>query len=113
MAIYIDKHFYSELFVEKKVNHYDKVYKILFDTIWPNSKNFEMFLTSSETSLKIQYAKKIYEDFTLINNTFLPPFTILNVLEDQYNNLKTKSTLFLLKKRKTRLDTSFIFHNIV
>lgn len=95
MGIYIDKHFYSELFLEKKVNHYDKVYKILFDTIWPNSKNFEMFLSSSDTSLKIQYAKRIYEDFTLINNTFLPPFTILKVLGDQYNNLKTESSGYI------------------
>lgn len=109
MGVYIDKHFCSELFVEKKVNHYDTVYKILFDTIWPNSQNFVMFLSSSETSLKIEYAKKIYENFTLINNTFLPPFTILKVLEDQYRNLKTNSNGYIPQDHVIHSINLYIF----
>ncbi|MBQ8299848.1 MAG: hypothetical protein IJX99_08390 [Clostridia bacterium] len=91
MSIYIDKHFYSDLFITKKVNCYNKFYSLLFNTIWPRTENFKNFLSSSDVSLKIEYAKKIYEDFTLVNNTFLPPFTILNVLEDQYKNIETQS----------------------
>ncbi len=91
MGIYIDKHFYSDLFLEKKVNWFNDIYLSLFNTIWPRSKNFELFLTSSDTSLKIEYAKKIYQDFSLVNDIFLPSFTVFNVLEDQYLNLKNSS----------------------
>ena len=87
MGIFIDRHFYSELFEEKKVNCHHEMYLLLFNTIWPRSKNFEQFLSSSEISLKTEYAKKIYEDFAFINNVFLPSFTILNVLNDQYHDL--------------------------
>ena len=92
MGIFIDNHFYSDLFKEKKVNHYNELYLLLFDTIWPRSQNFERFLTSSDTSLKIEYAKKIYKDFSFVNDIFLPPFTILNVLDDQYKNFRISDT---------------------
>ena len=95
MGIYIDQHFYTELFEKKEVKNYNKIYSLLYDTIWPQSKNFELFLSSSENSLKLEYAKKIYENFAFINDVFLPPFTILNVLDDQYHNLKDQSVGYI------------------
>lgn len=95
MGVYIDQRFYSELLERKSVKKHNKIYLLLFDTIWPQSRNFELFLSSSENSLKIEYAKKIYESFAFINDIFLPPFTILNVLNDQYHDLKEHSSGYI------------------
>lgn len=95
MSIIIDKHFYSDLFQEKKVGLHNNMYLLLFDTIWPSVDNFKSFLQSSDSSLKIEYAKKIYDSCTFVNNLFLPPFTVLNVLSDQYQNFETNSEKYV------------------
>lgn len=94
MGIIIDNHFYTDLFVEKKVNYYNELYLMLFDCIWPSQENFKNFLQASDNTLKIQYAKKIYEDIAFDNDLFLPSFTILNVLEDQYRQFYTDNNKF-------------------
>lgn len=38
---------------------------MLFDCIWPSQENLKNFLQASDNTLKIQYAKKIYEDIAL------------------------------------------------
>lgn len=94
MSIIIDNHFYTDLFVERKVNYYNELYLMLFNCIWPSQENFKFFLQSSDNTLKIQYAKKIYEDIAFDNDLFLPSFTILNVLEDQYRQFYTDNNKF-------------------
>ena len=88
MSIIVDKHFYSDLFEEKKVNCHKKAYLLLFNKIWPSIENFKTFLKSSDTSLKMEASKKIYEDFAFIGNLFIPPFAVKNVLRDQTYDLK-------------------------
>lgn len=66
MGIIIDNHFYTDLFVEKKVNYYNELYLMLFDCIWPSQENFKNFLQASDNTLKIQYAKKYMKTLLLI-----------------------------------------------
>lgn len=108
MGIYIDQRFYSELFESKEVNYNSKLYILLFDTIWPHSKNFELFLSSSDYSLKLEFAKKIFEDLSLINNIFLPPFTILNILNDQYHNLFDSSEGYVSQDHAVHCINTYI-----
>lgn len=95
MSIVIDNHFYDDLFEKKQVNCFNKQYILLFDTIWPCEDHFKDFLLSSDVSLKIDIAKKIYKDLTFTNNVFLPSFTILNVLDEQNKNLNDGSKNFV------------------
>ena len=94
MSIIIDNHFYDDLFEKKQVNCFNKQYMLLFDTIWPCEEHFKDFLLSSDVSLKIEIAKKIYKDLAFANNIFLPSFTILNVLDDQNKDLNDGSKTF-------------------
>lgn len=95
MGLYIDKQFYSELFDEKVVKINNRIYIMLFDKIWPRAENFMSFLTSSEPSLKIKYAKEIYKSFTCISDIFLPSFSMLNVLNDQYFDFDEKNSKYV------------------
>ncbi len=70
MGHIIDKHFYDELFVEKKVSCYKDIYLYLYNEIWPSAKDFEKFLISTETSLKLDTAKRIYEIYSIETKHF-------------------------------------------
>lgn len=91
MSLIIDKHFFQDLFKNKKVDYYNKFYQIMYDTIWPSEESFVNFLNSSDIALKIQFSKEIYNNFTFSNDLSLPSSIVLSVLNDQYLHLKNDS----------------------
>lgn len=88
MGLYIDNHFLSVLFHDKKMNYSNSLYKLFFDTIWPRSELFIQFLESSDVSLKTMCAKKIFMNISFVSDCYMPSFIYLNILNDQYYELK-------------------------
>ena len=95
MGRIIDNHLSNVLFLEKKVNYHNDIYNLLYGIIWPTADNFLQFLSSSDISLKIKYAKRIYDDFALSNDLFLPPALMRDVLQDQINKLNLISGQYI------------------
>lgn len=87
----IDKILYDLLFEKREVKISNATYNYMFDKIWPQYKNFEYFLLSSENTLKIEFAKKIYKSLILSNDVFIPSSLINEVLNDQYIYLTSKN----------------------
>lgn len=83
----IDIRFLRELFREKEVTLNNNEYKELYKYIWPCEKEFILFLKSSDPSLKLDYAKKIYDFFQTNSNIFIPLNAINNVIDFQSSSL--------------------------
>ena len=58
MGHIIDKHFYDELFVEKRLVVIKTFIYTYIMRFGHQRKDFEKFLISTETSLKLRYSKK-------------------------------------------------------
>lgn len=91
MSLTIDEHFFQDLFINKKVDYYGKFYLLMYDIIWPSEESFINFLNSSDISLKIQFSKEIYNNFTFSNDLSLPSSIVLSVLNDQYKDYENES----------------------
>lgn len=95
MSLIIDKHFFTDLFKNKKVSCFSQFYLMMYDIIWPSEENFINFLNSSDNSLKIQFSKKIYDTLTFSNDLSIPSSIVLSVLDDQYKNFKSNSNDYI------------------
>ena len=84
----INKRFLEEMFQNKKVICDPDVYLALYDDIWPCEKYFKQFLASTDTSVKIQCAKKIFYYFNMYNEILVPDFFIDELISIQQHNLK-------------------------
>ncbi len=83
----LNKRLLSELFLQKEVSCSQKEYRQLYYKIWPCEEYFKEFLLCSNTDLKIEYGKKIYESLRVFDDIFLPEFIVNNVLELQFSKL--------------------------
>ncbi len=83
----LNKRLLSELFLQKEVSCSQNEYRQLYYRIWPCEEYFKEFLLCTNTDLKIEYGKKIYESLRAFDDFFLPKFIVNNVLELQFSKL--------------------------
>lgn len=76
-----------DLFIEKKVYINNNLYTELYDYIWKSDELFVGFLSHSDPSIKLDYAKKIYSFLQANNDIFLPLSMLDNIIEFQNSNL--------------------------
>lgn len=91
----INNRFLNELFINKKVSYYSKYYLSNYNYIWFNSNNFEKFLSGSDLTQKLDYAKKIYFDLQLYDELFMPDFYINNIIGLQQHELKKSNEFYV------------------
>lgn len=84
----IDERLYDELFEKKHVNCQIELYRLLYNLIWPCEDLFKQFLISTDTSVKIKYAKKIFYVFNSRNEILFPDFIINELISVQQYDLK-------------------------
>lgn len=83
----INQRFLHDLFFEKKVSINVDLYLKLYDYIWKSEDLFVGFLSHSDPSIKLDYAKKIYSFLQSNNDIFLPLSMVESIIEFQNSNL--------------------------
>lgn len=83
MEININSRFFRTLFVEKNVTKDNSFYRKYYNYIWPCEKLFKDFVKSKDSSVKLDYAKKIFEYINLFDDVFLPTFAMNCVIKYQ------------------------------
>lgn len=83
----INQRFLRELFIEKKVSINTGMYVELYDYIWKNEDLFIGFLSHTDPSIKLDYAKRIYSFLQSNNDIFLPLSMVENIIDFQNSNL--------------------------
>lgn len=91
MEININSRFYRLLFVEKSVTKDSAFYKKYYNYIWPCENFFKEFIKAKDSSVKLDYAKKIFKYINLFDDIPLPSFAINNVIKYQNTYLSENS----------------------
>ena len=68
----INSRLYRILFAEKSVTKDNSFYRKYYHYIWPCEKLFKDFIKSKDSSVKLDYAKKIFEYINLFDDVLLP-----------------------------------------
>lgn len=79
----INSRLYRILFAEKSVTKDNSFYKKYYNYIWPCEKLFKDFIKSKDSSVKLDYAKKIFEYINLFDDVLLPSFAMNCVIKYQ------------------------------
>lgn len=87
----VDHRFLSELLEQKHVAYSPELYEKLYPIIWPCESFFKNFLMSSDPTLRLSYAKKIYSYMQSYEDTFLPTYMANEVISFQQHYLKDSS----------------------
>ncbi|MBE6673604.1 MAG: hypothetical protein E7596_00690 [Ruminococcaceae bacterium] len=88
----INQRLYNELFEKREVSCFLESYRDIYDQIWPCENLFKQFLSSNDTSVKMDTAKKIYFYIQMYDNFFLPSNYINNTIDYQ-ERYKVNNTL--------------------
>lgn len=83
----IDSCFYNELFEKKRVKFHCTLYNHFYWKIWPCEEQFKLFLLAGDPSMKLDYAKKVYEHMQTCCDIILPAYYMNNVISIQMKKL--------------------------
>lgn len=83
----IDQRFLDNLFDSKNVACFPELYVRLFHKMWPCEEYFRNFLASSDPSLKLDYAKKIFAYMQTYSDVIIPSYYINKVISLQQEKL--------------------------
>ena len=75
------------LFVEKRVVYDKKYYKDYYNYIWPCENLFIKFIGAKDSSVKLDYAKQIFEYYNIIDDIVLPSFAMNSIIKLQQTYL--------------------------
>ena len=100
----ISKRLFNDLFVKRSVTLGNIYYRKNFNIIWPCEQLFTKFLKSSDTSVKLSYAKKIYSFFRANDSVVVPSY--------EFEELVKNQTFLLSNSEKQHLAQDHIIHSI-
>lgn len=83
----INSRLLKELFERRSVMQGAELYERFFPMIWPCENNFVEFLKAEESSVKLSFAKKIYDYERAEEEVFLPEFSINELIKVQQTNI--------------------------
>lgn len=83
----IEQRIFKELFVEKKVKLDQELYMAYYLDIWFCENYFKEFLQSQDSSVKIDFAKKIFKYFNAHCDIVIPSFMIEDLIYVQQHEL--------------------------
>lgn len=84
----IDRRFLADLFKNRDVAYHSTIYKKLYYYIWPCETFFKEFLTATDPSVRLDFAKKIYTYIQAEDDVFLPTYMVNDVISFQLYHLK-------------------------
>ncbi len=83
----INSRLIKELFEEKSVLQEAELYETFYSLIWPCEHNYIEFLKAEDSSVKLSFAKKIYNYERAEGEIFLPEFTINTLIKVQQTHV--------------------------
>ncbi len=83
----INRRFYVELIKNKHVLCDAEIYRYYYKKIWPCELYFKNFLLASDSSVKLDYSKKIYLYMQVFDDIIMPSFLTNNLISTQQDIL--------------------------
>lgn len=85
----INKRLITDLFEKKETAYDSNIYNKLYNDIWPCEDEFKQFLYATDSSVKINCAKNIFQYYLSDYDMIFPDFFIAEIVSIQQKDLKT------------------------
>lgn len=85
----INKRLITDLFEKKEMAYDSNIYNKLYNDIWPCEDEFKQFLYATDSSVKINCAKNIFQYYLSDYDMIFPDFFIAEIVSIQQKDLKT------------------------
>lgn len=108
METNINARLFRILFIEKKVNKDNSFYNKYYNYIWPCEKKFKDFIMAKDSTVKLDYAKEIFDYINVFDNILLPSFAMNSIIKLQSTHLSESTDKYFAQDHVIHTINTYI-----